>query len=344
MADPSYGYNMMMMGLENFLNQLQKDNQYSTVDWGKLFRRKPATNPEELYTPTADDNTRQTLQNMGVNIPGVTTPRTVPAPVEKAPDPTDRSQYSPDNEYLKYLPSGDELIPRKVTPALLTALNQWEKDNKEKQDKQAREKKRQDWQDQILQSQAEQATQKSTQFTYDPSKYSGKFSKGNPWGSYLSDPSNFKSQKDVETAFANAVAWEQDQDKGGKTSKEPADPLVLSYKDLGTIASKKDKTGIPDETNKDALSKSYSSAIRGNINDPKKVQQYIDRYNFLNGTAYTYNDWMKQSKKQYSPVTNKPTNIASKSNNHGKIVKTGTDKTTGKKVVQYEDGTIQYKS
>ena len=132
------------------------------------------------------------------------------------------------------------------------------------------------------------------------------------------------------------------------------DPLLLGYKDLSVIAGKKDKYGTPDTTQKETLSKRYSSAIRENIDNPEMVQQYIDRYNLLNSTGYTLENWRNQAKKQYNPASNMPliagkngknhsTNSKANGNqqsSHGKVVKTGMY--NGKKVIQYEDGTIEY--
>lgn len=127
-----------------------------------------------------------------------------------------------------------------------------------------------------------------------------------------------KSENQAAKDAEGKRRWEAEQNlawynatKGQDQTKK--DPLLLGYKDLGAIVGKKDKYGAPDTTAKDALSNQYSSAIRSNINDPEKVQQYIDRYNFLNGTGYTYENWVKQAQKEYNPANNRPL-IANKSN------------------------------
>jgi hypothetical protein len=86
------------------------------------------------------------------------------------------------------------------------------------------------------------------------------------------------------------------------------DPLLIGYKDLAGASA--------DTTAKQKLSKQYSSAIRSNINDPEKVQQYIERYNFLNETGYTLDNWRSQAQKQYNPGTNMPLIAGKKGNNN----------------------------
>ena len=85
------------------------------------------------------------------------------------------------------------------------------------------------------------------------------------------------------------------------------DPLLIGFKDLSVISGKKDKFGAPDKTQKTNLSKQYSAAIRSNLNNPEKVKEYIDRYNLLNGTGFTIDNWKVQAKEDYNALTGTPT-------------------------------------
>ena len=76
---------------------------------------------------------------------------------------------------------------------------------------------------------------------------------------------------------------------------EAKDPLLLSIKELATYSSSNAPTGT-----KQNLIKQYSQAIRENISDPVKAKQYIDRYNYLTGNQYTYDQWKGQSKIGYN--------------------------------------------
>ncbi len=109
------------------------------------------------------------------------------------------------------------------------------------------------------------------------------------------------------------VAWFNATKNENQTKK---DPLLMSYAELYKY--KVNKSGLPNEKEIESLAGQYSLAIRNNINDPKKVQPYIDRYNYLTGAGFNYDMWKNQAaQKQYNPTNNKPIqNLAGENNNN----------------------------
>jgi hypothetical protein len=91
-----------------------------------------------------------------------------------------------------------------------------------------------------------------------------------------------------------------------------------------------------------------SSFIRQKITEgmtQAELQKYIDEYNRQSkdpkksnyDVNYTYDQWVAQANKKKDPASKKP---ATPAKGKGKVVKTGTYK--GRKVVQYEDGSVEY--
>lgn len=161
------------------------------------------------------------------------------------------------------------------------------------------------------------------QTTYDPNQYINQFSDGNPWKSYLQNPANFTSQTDVADAYTKAVAWEQDQQKTKSSTSKPESNA--------------------DETRKyNAVLNTYNQYVngvkaRGDGSIPLKLKDWI-RQPENSGLLKTYNQYTGTN------LQSLPSRLSTKKPGEKKrtVVRTGTDKVTGKKVVEYSDGTIAY--
>jgi hypothetical protein len=128
---------------------------------------------------------------------------------------------------------------------------------------------------------------------------------------FAEEAAKAKAEQEAAKAAEDKRRWEEEQRlkwyeaTHSKPNKEE-DPLLISYKDLDNAIKNKNIYDTSGDAARQRYLKQYSAAIRANINDPEKVQQYIDRYNYLAGTGFTYDQWVNQSQRKYNPATNRP--------------------------------------
>lgn len=307
-VDPGEGYYRIAQGIR----QLGQDvDPYGTMDIGGTLGG--------LFSKLFRKNQNQIQVNAPENVPQLNIPMTDEQREQRTQDDVHHQKYSPDNPGWNYLNNGG-IVKHRMSPQLQAMMEGWETNKK----------------------QSDLANQLANIDLQTKQKQLDLLGKPKP----AAEMTPYESEK-------IKIDWYNATHKGDKNQNTvDKDYLLMSYPDLAKMTEvKPSSTVIADDAanmtkaNKDKLAAQYSSAIRSNINDPKKAQQYIDRYNYLTGKQYTYNQWAQQAQKSYSSETGKPVMASKKSNqNHGKIVKNGIDKATGKKVVQYEDGTIDYQS
>jgi hypothetical protein len=323
MAD---GYQTMINALNNYAAQTGWDerNRLAPIDWkasfAKLFHKQsqPQTKAvvPEMENPNINFNPDVSYQSPD---PFQFKTDTLPAPAVHSEAPP---AYSPDNPYAKMMPQGKTFFAYKETPELMGLKNQWEQDKKSK-----------DLAMQFQQMQMESAnnqyiTVDENMLSQIPEQYRGLFPVG-------------QRVKRDEWLRMNPVS-------------KPANPLDDKLKESQIF--KNYQTGNGSDDSNINLSRQYGgvmdsyqkyvSAAKARNDDPLKLTDWLRQPN-QSGSLAIYNQFTGNALKslQY-PYGKKPsTKIAAKPNkNRGKIVKTGTDKKSGKKVIQYEDGTIEYQS
>lgn len=203
------GYDTMFRALQILGDEYDRRTKYADIDWGATLRKifggkKSGGTIDEsgaLFSLNANGQPMTPEEQANYNEFRSTIPRT-------SQNYIDPSQFSPDNPLLEEVAKINKggFLVRRPTGALIAGLEDYE-----------RNKDREAIAEQLSELELERrrleldALKNPRTFSYDPSQYIGQFSAKNPWASYLSNPANFSSQKEVAEAYENAVKWEEDQ-------------------------------------------------------------------------------------------------------------------------------------
>ena len=269
---------------------------------------------------TMDTQTKNMIQSSGITVPEVTgsfNPTSSQIVSLKKESPGETPQYSPDNSFLKYDPTGKELFTRKESPELMALKQGWETN-----------KRKNDLTEKMAQAEYDRLVQKQTPATYDAQTVSN-FASGldgrNPYKKALANISANTPADQVQKLIAEAGDYQNyllDYDKpsgSGSQAKEKTfiDKMNTAYDDFRMGSSKyysEQSKPVPDVTSwirttygEEAARKYKAEATgdAGQLNVPTTASKRGTSLGYIKNTQFSEPDWWKadelvKSKKSFN--------------------------------------------